>query len=154
MSQLVTDEELNKILARLNTLRHSSSEDEWRGCCSVVEKVVETLFSASNHLAVYGSLAPGESNHHVIADVPGQWQGGYVHGQLYDRGWGSGLGYPAMLWQPEGPTVKVHLFVSPHLPRHWRRLDEFEGDGYRRSLVPVYGEQGIVAVANIYELRQ
>jgi hypothetical protein len=50
--------------------------------------------------------------------------------------------------------VKVHLFVSAHLPEHWERLDEFEGEDYRRCLIPVYGEQGIIAVANIYELRQ
>jgi gamma-glutamylcyclotransferase (GGCT)/AIG2-like uncharacterized protein YtfP len=90
----------------------------------------------------------------VIADVPGEWLGGYIHGELYERGWGLGLGYLGMIWGPGGPKVRVHLFVSAHLPKHWGRLDEFEGEGYRRSLVPVYGEQGILAVANIYELRQ
>jgi hypothetical protein len=105
MNQFAREEGINKVLRHINTLRHSSCEDEWRSCHSVVEEVVEALSEASNHLAVYGTLAPGESNHHVIADVPGQWLEGYVHGELYERGWGSGLGYPGMIWGPGGPMV-------------------------------------------------
>ena len=42
----------------------------------------ETLYDASHRLAVYGSLAPGQTNHHVVADIPGTWTGGTVEGLL------------------------------------------------------------------------
>jgi gamma-glutamylcyclotransferase (GGCT)/AIG2-like uncharacterized protein YtfP len=118
-----------------------------------VEEVIDTIFNASNHLAVYGTLAPGKPNHYVIADVPGRWLEGYVCGQLYEEGWGSGVGFPGMTWKPDGPKVGVWLFVSEQLPHHWRRLDDFEGKEYRRSLVPVYQKNRVIAVANIYEIR-
>ena len=46
----------------------------------------------------------------------------------------------------------MKLFTSPDLPARWQRLDRFEGDGYRRILVPVEHEGVVIAVANIYEL--
>jgi hypothetical protein len=58
-----------------------------------------------------------------------------------------------MTWKPDGPKVGVWLFVSEQLPHHWRRLDDFEGKEYRRSLVPVYQKNRVIAVANIYEIR-
>lgn len=115
--------------------------------------VMETLFNSSHHLAIYGSLAPGKSNDAVIEDIPGQWLEGHVHGKLYESGWGSDIGFPGIVWQPSGPKVNVHLFVSDHIPEHWQRLDHFEGVEYQRSLVPVHDNKGIIAVANIYEIR-
>jgi len=53
-----------------------------------------------------------------------------------------------------GPTVAVELFVSADLPRHWARLDEFEGTDYLRLLVPLFSGTGVVAVANLYSARQ
>jgi hypothetical protein len=45
--------------------------------------------------------------------------------------------------------VPVKLFESPGLPAHWRRLDAFEGDAYRRVVVPVKVGDGDLP-ANIY----
>ena len=67
-----------------------------------------------------------------------------VYGTLAEHG------YPALAWRPGGPRVPARLFFAPDMARHWRRLDEFEGDGYRRILVPVEDEGGVVAVANLY----
>ncbi len=108
------------------------------------------LAEPQNKLAIYGTLAPGEVNHSRIADIRGCWAKGFVHGDLLSTGWGAEHGFPAMAWRPDGPRVPVKLFVSADLDRHWRRLDEFEGDGYRRILVPVDNDSGIVAIANIY----
>jgi hypothetical protein len=45
------------------------------------------------------------------------------------------------------------MLVSPELPEHWKRLDEFEGADYARILVPVEDGGGtLIAVANIYAL--
>ena len=154
MNHFLIDEGLIEVLSRINTLRHSSSKEDWMNCYSVAEEIVETLFKASNHLAIYGSLAPGKVNHHVIADIKGQWLEGNVRGRLHENGWGSGLGFPGIIWDPDGSKVKVYLFLSKHLPENWKRLDHFEGDGYKRILVPIHNEGGIIAVANIYEVRR
>jgi gamma-glutamylcyclotransferase (GGCT)/AIG2-like uncharacterized protein YtfP len=110
------------------------------------------LDSPETRLAVYGSLAPGEKNHWVVENLRGSWEAGFVHGALENVGWGGAMGYPGMTWVPNGEQLSVKLFTSNDLPGQWERLDEFEGDDYRRILVPVYGLAGGVMVANIYEV--
>jgi hypothetical protein len=46
-------------------------------------------------------------------------------------------------------SLPVKLFESPDPPAHWRRLDAFEGDAYRRVVVPVSVGDGDLP-ANIY----
>lgn len=115
------------------------------------QTALEERFTPSHHLAVYGTLAPGEVNHGQVADLRGEWQQGFVHGELVPEGWGTTYGFPAFRWDPEGPQVRVQVFASPDLPAHWPRLDAFEGPGYRRILVPVEDADGnLVTVANLY----
>lgn len=97
-----------------------------------------------HHLATYGSLRPGECNHHELAGLSGAWHPGCVNGRLTEKGWGADLGYPAIVLDRDGPEVPVMLFVSPDLPAHWARLDDFEGDGYRRVAVTVQTREGPV----------
>ncbi|MBX9730032.1 MAG: gamma-glutamylcyclotransferase [Sphingomonas sp.] len=99
--------------------------------------------SADNRLATYGSLAPGKLNHHQLAGLRGEWVTGTVKGILVDKGWGAALGFPALVLRDDAPRVSVHLFISPDLPNHWDRLDDFEGSQYRRSLVGVETPMGI-----------
>jgi gamma-glutamylcyclotransferase (GGCT)/AIG2-like uncharacterized protein YtfP len=63
------------------------------------------------------------------------------------------MGYPAMRWDPAADCIPVDLFDSSDLEAHWTRLDEFEGEEYIRILVPVEDDDGVLAVANIYALR-
>ena len=72
-----------------------------------------------------------------------------VYGSLHPVGWGMTFGFPALAWRADGPVVPVKLFESPGLPAHWRRLDAFEGDAYRRVVVPVKVGDGDLP-ANIY----
>lgn len=88
-------------------------------------------------LAVYGTLAPGRSNHHQLAGLKGRWRKGTVRGRLFPSGWGAALGYPGLVLDERGEVVEVQLFESPDLPAHWQRLDEFEGTGYQRVTVAV-----------------
>lgn len=88
-------------------------------------------------LAVYGTLAPGRSNHHQLAGLSGSWHAGWVRGRLAPEGCAATLGYPALFLDPEAPPIAVQLFESPDLPEHWPRLDDFEGPGYCRSRVQV-----------------
>lgn len=104
---------------------------------------------ATCRLAVYGSLAPGQSNHHQLHGLAGRWIEGTVRGQLYQDGWGADLGYPGLVLDPGGPAVGVDLFDSPDLADHWIRLDEFEGSGYRRAVTTVSTAEGDL-LASIY----
>ena len=105
---------------------------------------------AETRLASYGSLAPGRENHHQLAGLNGRWQRGTVLGKLIEAGWGSGLGYPALILDELGPAVEVQVFESPDLPSHWQRLDEFEGPDYRRVVTQVHTGEGELS-AYIYE---
>jgi gamma-glutamylcyclotransferase (GGCT)/AIG2-like uncharacterized protein YtfP len=143
--------DLISALTKVNASRMSSSAASSRAEPEWDEAVREAIRSASHRLAVYGSLAPGEPNHHVIEAIRGAWTIGFVRGQREESGWGSGLGYPAITWKPDGDPVPVKLLTSPDLPLHWRRLDSFEGAEYVRILVPVEDEAGgLLAVSNIY----
>jgi hypothetical protein len=55
---------------------------------------------------------------------------------------GAKLGYPGLVLDPQGRPVEVHLFESSQLPGHLRRLDEFEGAGYRRVVTQVQTANG------------
>src|SRR4051812_19487407 len=102
-------------------------------------------------LATYGTLSPGQINHHELAGLQGTWHKGTVRGRLTDSGWGSALGFPALLLDGDGPLLEVHLLESPDLPYHWPRLDEFEGSAYRRVVTQVSTPDADVA-ACIYVL--
>lgn len=104
----------------------------------------------SELLVVYGTLAPGRSNHHVITALRGTWTDVFVRGHLHSGGWGMTSGYPGLIPDPDAGRVPVKLFSSPDLPRHWKRLDEFEGPDYHRVLIPVEDEDGVFAMANVY----
>lgn len=103
-------------------------------------------------LAVYGSLAPGQSNHGQLDGVRGAWTPGVVRGWRVESGWGAAQGYPGLRPDPAGPEVAVQLFVSVDLAEHWARLDAFEGVEYERVAIPVATGDGPVS-AWIYALR-
>ena len=108
----------------------------------------------STRLAVYGSLAPGEVNHHVIESVAGIWDDGFVRGKVQAKGWGSHMGFPGLTWLPNSDErIPVQLFTSSELPAQWSRIDEFEGRDYVRILVPVEGVRDDPVVANLYQIR-
>ena len=83
-------------------------------------------------LATYGTLAPGRVNNVQLENMQGQWITTIVKGKLDEAGWGSNYGYPKLTLDPSGEDIEVFVFESNELPDHWARLDEFEGDGYRR----------------------
>lgn len=113
-------------------------------------RTLEERFRTSQTLAVYGTLAPGEPNHHVVAPLGGVWTPGVVEGDLVPVGWGATFGFPAFWPRPGGPAVPVQVLTSPRLPEAWARLDRFEGEEYRRVLVLVFLPGGDVTVANLY----
>lgn len=147
MIETIWDLELAEALTALNARRLAGSARTR----DRLEREIEEQFGASRRLAVYGSLAPGEVNHYVIADLAGSWEDGIVTGLLAPADAGSETGFPALRWRAGGPPVTARLLVSDALPANWRRLDAFEGPAYRRILVPVHAANGaLLGVANLY----
>lgn len=108
----------------------------------------------TDRLFVYGSLAPGRPNAHVLARVPGAWEAATVRGVLRQEGWGAAIGYPGIVVDQRGEEVAGFVFSSEELGAHWARLDQFEGEGYERVPVSATLEGGSVVQAQVYALRQ
>ena len=144
-------------LAEVIRLVDAANEARWPGYgvapeadAAGAERRIEERFGT--RLAVYGTLAPGRPNHHVVAPLGGEWTRGVIEGDLFPVGWGATLGYPAFRPRAGGNAVEVQVLSSPLLPTAWPGLDHFEGPGYRRILVPVFtpGERRLYTVANLY----
>ncbi len=112
-----------------------------------------TGFAVEHRLAVYGSLAPGEANTHILEPLAGSWSPGTVRGTLHDAGWAAAIGYRAIRLDPQAPEIPVKLFTSSGLPGFWAELDAFEGETYERVITPV-AARGEVVDAYIYRERE
>jgi gamma-glutamylcyclotransferase (GGCT)/AIG2-like uncharacterized protein YtfP len=104
-------------------------------------------------LFVYGTLAPGRPNEHVLKAIGGSWSIAMVTGNLRNEGWGAELGYPGIDLNEHGEEIEGALFTSKNLSGHWQALDEFEGEAYMRVLTKVKCEDGSIVDAHIYTLR-
>jgi len=133
---------------RATTPAHAMSDE------SAAEQHLESLFRCSERLAVYGSLAPGRSNHHVVAPLGGEWTTGVIEGDRVAHGWGATLGFPAFRPRADGPAVAVDVLTSRALPAAWVELDRFEGPEYERVLIAVFvaasSKRSLYTVANVY----
>lgn len=150
-------EEVGRLLAAANAVR-------WRGDgrarpeepgAADAERRLDALFRTGHARAVYGTLAPGRPNHHVVAPLGGEWTEGVIEGDLLPVGWGAALGYPAFRPRAGGDALAVQVLAAPALEAAWPDLDRFEGPEYRRILVPVFtpglpGERRLLTVANLY----
>ncbi|MGO4222865.1 gamma-glutamylcyclotransferase [Lysobacter sp. TAF61] len=105
-----------------------------------------------SRLFVYGTLAPGRPNAHVLADVAGTWEPATVRGTLFQQGWGAAIGFPGIVLEASGDEVQGLVFSSDELADHWARLDAFEGEGYQRVLTSATLRDGTVVDAYIYQL--
>lgn len=105
-----------------------------------------------HRLFVYGTLAPGRPNAHVLADVAGEWEPATVTGRLLQDGWGAAIGYPGLVLDEDGDEIQGFVFSSDHLHRHWTRLDAFEGEGYERVLTSAKRQDGTSVDAYVYRL--
>jgi len=103
-------------------------------------------------LFVYGSLAPGESNAHMLSELQGSWQKATTNGELVASGWGNAMGFPGIRLSPTGNEVPGLVFESADLTNYWHVLDAFEGKEYQRVITQVVLESGSVTEAFVYEL--
>jgi gamma-glutamylcyclotransferase (GGCT)/AIG2-like uncharacterized protein YtfP len=110
--------------------------------------VIDVLLGApSTKLVVYGSLAPGEANHELLADITGDWEQCYIRGAITESN-----GLRQLHGTQAGDEVTVHLFASKELPLLRQRLDSFEGASYKRRLIPARTVLNM-QVANVYVAR-
>ena len=107
-----------------------------------------------NTLFVYGTLAPNRPNEHILKNIGGTWQSGFVKGILHEKGWGAAMGYPGIVLNENGEKVEGFVFSSKSLPNHWEQLDEFEGEAYERVLTKVQISDQSQIEAFIYVLRK
>ena len=107
-----------------------------------------------NRLFVYGTLAPGQENHHVLEKLGGTWQRAFLKGTLQQRGWGAAMGCPGIVPSDQGEEVAGYVLSSDALATHWPVLDDFEGSEYQRTPVTVRLENGESIEAYVYALCQ
>lgn len=107
----------------------------------------------TNRLFVYGTLAPGRPNEHILSEVRGTWEPATVTGWLYQEGWGAAVGYPGILLDEQGDAVEGWVFTSGRLSEYWGSLDAFEGDEYERVVTTAKLGNGATVEAYIYVLR-
>jgi gamma-glutamylcyclotransferase (GGCT)/AIG2-like uncharacterized protein YtfP len=154
------DREIEPLIRLIDTAnggrRRAPASHATHGDDSGAEARLDSLFGTSERLAVYGSLAPGRQNHHIVQPFGGTWTTGIVEGDLREFGWGAAIGFRALTLCPGGPAIPVHVLTSRALRAAWAELDAFEGPEYRRVLVPVWSAgpteaRTLLTVANLYE---
>ena len=125
-------------------------------CLDGIDDEIGAIASGSmtDHLFVYGTLAPGRVNEHVLAELRGAWAPATVRGALHPEGWGAAVGYPGIILDEGGSEVRGFIFSSKDLAAHWTRLDEFEGEGYKRVLASAALEDGTIVPAYVYALSE
>ena len=110
--------------------------------------------NVTQNLFVYGTLAPGRPNEHVLTAIGGTWEPATVKGHLREHGWGAEMGYPGIVIDKAGEDIKGFIFSSDNLDKRWDELDDFEGGEYKRVLVEVHRNDASSTEAYIYVLRK
>ncbi len=104
-------------------------------------------------LFIYGTLAPGRPNEHILSDTEGIWEKGIVKGFLHQKGWGADMGYPGINLDINGDEVNGFVFNSEDLSKKWDELDQFEGEEYKRVITKVKLSNNKMVDAYIYVLQ-
>ena len=114
---------------------------------------IDSCLGAGRTLAVYGSLAPGQINHHLLSGLRAVWSTAEIEAVPVERGWGVRQGFAALQWSPGASRHAVHVVRSDDLATLWSRLDAFEGSDYVRTLVPLWRGSELLGVANLFSAR-
>ncbi len=113
----------------------------------VLEMIIDLLLDRpSEKLSVYGTLAADGANSHLLDNMNGEWINGRVKGEITFKN-----NLPYFKWDVVNQKqVDVKVFKSKSLPQKLHELDNFEGETYKRILVPIKVGNDI-EITNIYE---
>ena len=100
-------------------------------------------------LFVYGTLAPGEENHHWMEPLNGHWETATAPGRVAIQTQGVHTGLPCFI-PSDVDSVEGMIFSSEELGKIWEKLDEFEGSDYGRQLISVTTAKGFKVDAYVY----
>ncbi len=95
-----------------------------------------------HRLVAYGTLAPGESNYHVVEPLGGEWTQVRVRGHRGTSNWREYSGLPAFTPDPTADPIDAWLLEAVTLVDAWPDIDAFEGPGYRRVSIEVTDPTG------------
>lgn len=100
-----------------------------------------------NKLVCYGTLCPGEANHHVLgAAGQGHWQPCTVRAHMGQIG--SYMGdvgpFKIITLDESAAPVPMQMLTSDQLGEMWPAIDAFEGQAYQRVLCTAQTENGPV----------
>lgn len=120
-----------------------------KNVCNAIMPILELLFQylfdyPSNHLCVYGTLAPEKTNNDVLNNISGEWNNCRIKGDITVKD-----GLPFFNWNLTSTPIEVKLFVSNDLSNYQNRIDNFEGKSYKRILIPTRLNDRI-RIANIF----
>lgn len=105
-----------------------------------------------NQLFIYGTLAPGRPNEHILAKFSGTWATAIVKGHLRKEGWGAEMGYPGMVLDPAGDEINGFVFTTDDLDVILPELDAFEGKDYQRIVAQATLADGAIRAVYAYVL--
>jgi hypothetical protein len=79
--------EVRRLVAAANALRRQSDASGSAGGSDAryAEGHLDDIFGTSHTLAVYGTLAPGKPNHHVLMPLGGEWTDGLIQDPAYEE---------------------------------------------------------------------
>jgi hypothetical protein len=111
--------EVRRLVAAANALRRQSDASGSAGGSDArhAERHLDDIFGTCHTLAVYGTLAPGKPDHHVVTPLGGEWTDGLIEGELLPMGWGAALGYPGFRPREGGEAVAVQVLRASLLGR-------------------------------------
>jgi gamma-glutamylcyclotransferase (GGCT)/AIG2-like uncharacterized protein YtfP len=104
----------------------------------------------SEKFVSYGTLLPQGSNQSILSQLQGSWEKCSIQGTIEKDDYGLLL----FKWDLSGEVNEAQLFSSEKLPEKWAELDRFEGNQYKRRLIPVRRSDGKIRIANIYVKNQ
>lgn len=120
------------------------------------KKIKELLDKPQHYLIAYGTLAPEQSNHHIVSHLKGTWSSCTIRGIIEFKDSGPTSGYPSFIQtdSEQDQPIVASLLHSEALEDNWDMLDEFEGEGYRRTLCRYELADGKTGYGFIYALNK
>lgn len=149
--------EIEYLITKLN---EKARKEESTGCIvykdlTENEQHLLSTYTPENVFIIYGTLAPGKPNHHLIKDIAGTWHKAEVKGKLEKDGWGADLGYNGFRHSTgaDQQVIPAVVLIAEDMHANWKRLDEFEGEGYQRLLARFELSNGTYGIGYIYALK-